>query len=211
MTDFIPLFPLKLVVFPNENLNLHIFEPRYKQLIRECKENGTTFGIPAFINNKVMPYGTEMELMRIVHTHENGEMDIKTRGKGIFHIDRFFQEVPNKLYSGADISRIANDNDRDIVKSEIILERLRELFKILKIKKPLPKSADALKLFHWAHLIGLNLEDEYRLLSIRKESERQEFVIRHLEKMIPIVRQMHALKRKANMNGHFKNIIPPKF
>ncbi|MEO1628994.1 MAG: LON peptidase substrate-binding domain-containing protein, partial [Bacteroidota bacterium] len=46
-----PLFPLKLVVYPGEQLNLHIFEPRYKQLIRECEQNKVTFGIPAFIND----------------------------------------------------------------------------------------------------------------------------------------------------------------
>ena len=64
MTDFLPLFPLKLVAFPGEELNLHIFEPRYKQLIRECEQNGTTFGIPTFLDNKVLDFGTEIELIK---------------------------------------------------------------------------------------------------------------------------------------------------
>ena len=62
MIDFLPLFPLKLVAFPGEQLNLHIFEPRYKQLFRECEENQITFGIPAFIDNKIMDIGTELKL-----------------------------------------------------------------------------------------------------------------------------------------------------
>ena len=44
MTNFIPIFPLNLVVYPGEKLNLHIFEPRYKQLIRECHANGNPLG-----------------------------------------------------------------------------------------------------------------------------------------------------------------------
>ena len=43
MTNFIPIFPLAIVVFPGEKLNLHIFEPRYKQLITECHEQKKTF------------------------------------------------------------------------------------------------------------------------------------------------------------------------
>ena len=61
----LPLFPLQLVVYPGEKLNLHIFEPRYKQLIQECQEQGTTFGIPAFIDSEIMSIGTEIELLKI--------------------------------------------------------------------------------------------------------------------------------------------------
>ena len=60
--NFLPLFPLNLIVFPHEDLNLHIFEPRYRQLINECLDEKKTFGIPAFVNNKLLGYGTEVEV-----------------------------------------------------------------------------------------------------------------------------------------------------
>jgi len=53
MTNFIPIFPLGIVVYPGENLNLHIFESRYKQLIQECYSDAKPFGIPSVINKKV--------------------------------------------------------------------------------------------------------------------------------------------------------------
>src|SRR6266576_3115219 len=53
MTNFIPIFPLGIVVYPGEDLNLHIFEPRYKQLINECHAGKKPFGIPTVIENKV--------------------------------------------------------------------------------------------------------------------------------------------------------------
>lgn len=54
MTNFIPIFPLGVVVYPDEQLNLHIFEPRYKQLIRDCIAENKPFGIPAVIEKKMM-------------------------------------------------------------------------------------------------------------------------------------------------------------
>ena len=62
MTNFIPIFPLNLVVYPGEALNLHIFEPRYKQLINECVANKKPFGIPSVLKDKISEMGT---LMRI--------------------------------------------------------------------------------------------------------------------------------------------------
>ena len=128
MTDFLPLFPLKMVVFPNEKLNLHVFEPRYKQLIRECQQNGITFGVPAFIDNKIMDFGTELELEKIEKQHEGGELDIRTKGVGIFKIQEFYQKTPHKLYSGADIERIENDFERDLSLSHSIINLIEELF-----------------------------------------------------------------------------------
>jgi len=62
MTNFIPIFPLGIVVYPGEKLHLHIFEERYKQLIRECRDTGRFFGIPAVIQNKVCERGMLMQL-----------------------------------------------------------------------------------------------------------------------------------------------------
>ena len=53
MTNFIPIFPLGLVVYPREPLHLHIFEPRYRQLINECLQSGKPFGIPVVIDKKI--------------------------------------------------------------------------------------------------------------------------------------------------------------
>src|SRR6478672_9177821 len=99
MTNFIPIFPLAIVVYPGEELNLHIFEPRYKQLIRECFEAKKPFGIPSVINNEVAERGTVVEVTEISKTYDDGKMDIKTRGLTIFKILEIVKEIPDKLYS----------------------------------------------------------------------------------------------------------------
>ena len=65
MTNFIPIFPLGLVVYPGESLNLHIFEPRYKQLIQECHAAKKPFGIPTVINNKLQEFGALVEIAEL--------------------------------------------------------------------------------------------------------------------------------------------------
>lgn len=210
MSDLLPMFPLQIVVFPNEDLNLHIFEPRYQELIRDCEAESLTFGIPAYIEGKLMAIGTEIQLKKIVKRYPGGESDIRSKGMGIFAIKEFFEKVPGKLYAGASIERLELDMEEAPYLNEKILERTRELFELLEIDKDLPDSAEKLAIFDIAHHIGLSLDQEYELLSIGNAQERQEFVLEHLTRLLPVVKHMEEIREKAKMNGHFRRIIPPK-
>ena len=70
MMNFIPVFPLSIVVYPGEALNLHIFEPRYRQLILECATSGKPFGIPVVLDNKLRELGTLVEVTEISKTYD---------------------------------------------------------------------------------------------------------------------------------------------
>ena len=209
MTDFLPLFPLKLVAFPGEELNLHIFEPRYKQLIRECEQNGTTFGIPTFLDNKVLDFGTEIELIKIVKKGSDGSMDIKTRGLGIFKIHEYYSIISDKLYSGGDIERLTGKENGSSILYLKILNLTKQLFGYLSIKKDIPKNTSSFSTYEMAHHVGFSIEQEYKFLTIGDEIDRQEFMINHLENLIHIVKDRERLRKRVEMNGHFKNIIPP--
>lgn len=209
MDKLLPLFPLQLVVFPSENLNLHIFEPRYKQLVKECEEEGITFGIPAYIDGKVMTVGTEIKLLSVEKRYSNGEMDIKTQGVGLFSIKKFHRTAPQKLYSAGDVSKLPHDTKGDVVANTQILELVEELFSLMNIKKSVPSDPAAFVTYDLAHHVGFSLEQEYQFLCVTDERSRQEFMRMHLEKLIPIVKEMENLRKRAEMNGHFKNIIPP--
>ncbi len=209
MTDFLPLFPLKMVVFPGEEINLHVFEPRYKQLIRECEENGVTFGIPAFINDKIMEFGTELKLLSVEKRYDNGELDIKTAAIGLFRIDEYYTIAPKKLYAGADIIRLQEEDKREPTLNNKILVELKELFRILGIDKKLPEAAEDFVTRDIAHHVGFSIEQEYEFLCLTSELKRQHCIFDHLDRLIPIVREMERLRLKAQLNGHFKNAIPP--
>ncbi|MGB0864613.1 MAG: LON peptidase substrate-binding domain-containing protein [Saprospiraceae bacterium] len=211
MTTFIPIFPLKLVTYPNEKVNLHIFEERYQQLINECFDEQKTFGMPVFMNNKIMDFGTELELVAIRKTYPDGRMDISCKGIRTFKIEEIYNPIPDKLYAGADVFLNKNQAKGDLLKNLEIIERLGELYQLLKINRPVPQDSSNLRMFDIGHHIGLSINQEYQLLTLDTEIERQDMVLNHVINMIPMIEEMERLRERVKLNGHFKNIIPPNF
>jgi len=206
MTNFIPIFPLGIVVYPGEKLNLHIFEPRYKQLIKECYLSKKPFGIPSVIENKVQENGTLVNITELSKEYDNGEMDIKTKGEKIFRVLEIIKEVPDKLYSGAIVNYPDNNEHGNIELMRKIIKGIRELHKLLSVEKDFKKKDDELKCYEVAHHIGLTIQEEYDILGLMNELQRQEYLKRHLTKVIPMVAEMEGLKEKIKQNGHFKNL-----
>ncbi len=198
-------------MFPGEKLNLHIFEPRYKQLVLECAENGTTFGIPTYINNGVGLYGTEIALLSIDKKHDNGEMDIRTKGLGIFKLLRFDRMAPGRLYAGGEVELVENNAEEDIITKMKIKELLQQLYTALGLTKFSADLPEDFKSYDVAHHLGLNVAQEYALLQLRSEKERQEVILLHLQQVLPVVRETEKLKDRVRLNGHFKNLTPPNF
>jgi Lon protease-like protein len=206
MTNFIPIFPLSIVVFPGEKVHLHIFEPRYKQLISECFEAKKTFGIASVVNNKLQEMGTLVQVTDIVQTYENGELDIKTEGLRIFRILEVIKQVPEKLYSGAIVNYPENDDYGNRELMQKVVSGVKELHKLLNMTKDFKKPEDQLKTYDVGHHAGLSLEEEYEFLGLMKELQRQEYIKRHLQKVLPMLLEMEQLKEKVKLNGHFRNL-----
>lgn len=206
MTNFIPIFPLGLVVYPREEVNLHIFEPRYKQLINECHLTGRFFGIPTVIENRLQDYGTLVSIKEITRVHENGEMDIKTVGDKVFRILEVIKEVPDKLYSGAIVNYPNNHEQGSPEMMRKVVNSIRELYKLLKVSKDFKKQDEELLSYDVAHHVGFTIEEEYELLHLLHERQRLEYLKRHLTKVLPLIAEMENLKEKIKLNGYFKNL-----
>ena len=206
----IPVFPLQLVVFPDEVINLHVFEPRYKQMVNEANANQTTFGIPTYLDNQEFSFGTEVSLNEIVKVYPDGKLDIRIQGKRIFKVGHYIPKMNGRLYAAADIVFLEIDRESNLDKNYKIIDLLKRLYQFLKMHKPLPKDVHSFDSYRVGHYIGLSVKDELKLLSILSEEKRQDFIITHLEAIIPVLSEMNALEKKVQMNGHFRNIIPPK-
>jgi hypothetical protein len=207
MTNFIPIFPLGIVVFPKEALNLHIFESRYKQMILECVEQQKMFGIPTVIQHKVGELGTLVRVTEISKTYENGEMDIRTEGVMVFRILEMVKSIPDKLYGGAIVNYPNNQEDlglRDLMKR--VVDGIRELHRMLQVQKEFKRPDDELVSYDVAHHAGMSVEEEYEFLGLMQEVQRQEYLKRHLAKVLPVIAEMEQLKEKVKLNGHFKNL-----
>lgn len=204
----LPLFPLNIVAFPGERINLHIFEERYKELIGDCidgEEGNNTFGIPTYFDERVRDFGTEMRIVDVVKKYPDGKMDIRLEGLNVFRIIEFYELMPFKKYSGAKVS-FRNIN----LKPDLQLhEEMRILVEELFYEVGLHKEIDDFNSYSVAHYIGMSLEQEYDLLTTLTESERAKKIISHLKKAIPSVKQTRKIKDRIQMNGHFQKLQPP--
>lgn len=207
MTNFIPIFPLDLVVFPGEQLNLHIFEPRYKQLVRECIQEKKMFGIPCVVDKKMQELGTLMEITEVVKEYESGEIDIRTRGVKVFRTLEVIREIPEKLFSGAIVTYPANNmahGDTNI--SRLILDEVHRMYKLLNVEEKFPDFGQEIVSYQIGHLVGFSQEQEYQMLCYFEEVQRLEFIRRHLNNILPLVKELEEMKARVQRNGHFRNL-----
>lgn len=206
MTNFIPIFPLELVVYPGEKLNLHIFEERYKQLIMECHKEKKLFGVPSVIKNKISETGTLVQVTTIVKQYDDGRMDISTKGISVYKILEVIDSIPSKLYSGAIVKHLSCDENGVSGHLQKIIDGTKELHRLLHVIKSFDKPDAELKSYDLAHHAGLSLEEEYELLCLLREDQRVEYLRRHLKKIIPVAAGIENLKKKIQLNGHFKEL-----
>ena len=208
----IPLFPLSLVAYPSKALNLHIFEPRYRQLIEECHAENKPFGIPTFQEGKALSFGTLMELEEISHTYPDGKMDVKTRGLRPFKVVEYYSVLKDKLYPGGEVLMMDHyDTQGSQALGEEVIELINKLYLLMQVKKKLPDWQSDFRIFHIADKLGLSLDQELNLLRIKEEDERLYLVKKHLLEITPHVENTERMKQRIKANGHFKNLDPPNF
>lgn len=208
----LPLFPLNLVVFPHEKLNLHIFEPRYRQLVKECLTRKRHFGISPFINNKIEEYGTEVKIIALEQEYEDGRMDIRTQGMRVYHLLSYENPTPGKLYAAGAIAYVElKEETPPFELTTTLLNRLTQLYGLLQLKFDVVIEQISSLSFEVAHKIGLSVDQEYELLTISGETERQQYLLAHLNRVIPVVSDMEKTKERIRMNGHFKSLDPLNF
>ncbi|WP_422348609.1 LON peptidase substrate-binding domain-containing protein [Flagellimonas sp.] len=203
----LPLFPLQSVFFPGETVPLHIFEDRYKQLINDCRQEAVTFGIPVFIDNTIA-FGTEVQLVEVVTTYENGEMDVVCVARQVFRILSFEQQLEDKLYAGGEVEFLDVEYSADESLRQEVLDKLEALYALMDVPFSQPQQFNS---FSLAHKMGLSFEQEYELLQISKETDRLLFIKQHLDSTITVLEEVNRTKTLIEMNGHFKNFDPLDF
>lgn len=205
---YIPFFPLKLVAFPGEALNLHIFEPRYRQLLADVEQGDLTFGVCTFLN-QLTGFGTELKLDQVYKRHEDGRLDVKTIGLRTFKILSFDNPMPGKLYAGGEIEYLPDNPVCTKAQQLEYVFYLKEILHLLQYQAEFdPMTVSS---YTFAHKVGLKLEEELELLKLTSESERIEFLVKHFKRLIPVIKAIESAKEKIKLNGHFKHLDPLNF
>jgi Lon protease-like protein len=199
-----PIFPLELVLLPGVPLPLHIFEPRYKEMIAECLEQKKPFGIVRASSDGVADVGCTAEIMSVTKKYDDGRMDILTRGVERFEVIQINQE---RSFLQAEISLLQDedeDKDKDEAEpgqptTEMVTQAVRLHAEIAKLAGTEPSGPDEQAgnlSFLLAGSLPLDLDFKQSLLSTLSEAKRLEAVIGYLEAILPGLRR--AAKARWN-------------
>lgn len=211
MTQKLPIFPLQLVVFPGEHLNLHIFELRYRELVADAEAEGFTFCVPTVYEGGVLPIATEVQLIEVVNRYPSGESDIRTLGTRVLFMEDYQKSIPGKSYAGGDCRELVPDFEEDLQLNQRIVKLTREIYRSLNIDKVVRDAEDGFRTYDIGHYVGLKLRQEYELLTLLDAKDRQHFLLDHLRDIHPELKEGSRIQDRAKLNGHFKNLTPPEW
>ena len=201
----IPVFPLDVVLFPGAVLPLHIFEPRYRQMVKSCLKEKSEFGILLSLPKGVAYVGCTAEIVEVVKRYDDGRMDILTVGRAPFRVIRLYTENP--LVEG----QVDYLEDRGIPSNPRIRRELIELYEACHtlIFDDYPKNADGDSSqelsFVVAATLPMDLLWKQQILELRSEADRQERLVAYLREWAPHLQKTGALRQRAGGNGHGLN------
>ncbi|PSQ72065.1 MAG: ATP-dependent protease [Bacteroidetes bacterium QH_2_64_26] len=205
--DALPLFPLSLVLYPGEQLSLHIFEERYKDLTAYCLEHDVPFGIVRVEDEEWADVGTTARIEQVAKRYEDGRADIIVQGEERFRI----QDVHERFsYYTADVTLLEDENTSvDLELKERVITQHMKLLELAgrTVRPDLYEDIDRLS-FVLAQNGALDGSQKQELLEHTTENERIRYLIHHFESVIPRIEQQEGVQRRIRSNGHFKDFPP---
>jgi Lon protease-like protein len=196
----IPLFPLDVVLFPGTPLPLHIFEPRYKEMIGECLAEQRTFGVVRVAEQGLTEVGCTAEIVTVVKEYSDGRLDLVTEGRKRFEVVRVNEE---RSFLRGEVIMIDDEPGTPAQEDTSRVVQLHsELLAIAGATQDLSAADPAVLSFYLAGTLPLDLDFKQKLLSLRSEPERLTLLISYFETIIPNLRRAATARQKAGGNGH---------
>jgi len=200
--DRIPLFPLNVVLFPGADLPLHIFEPRYRKMVRDCLDNKSEFGMLLALENGIAGTGCTAEILEVAKKYDDGRMDILTVGREPFRVVELFTDDP--LLEGS----VDYLDDRQTIPSPQTRKSLVELYEACHTlifgdypRDAEPADADDRLSYAVASKLPMDLLWKQRILELRTEAERQERLLAYLRDWAPHLQKIESQQHRAAGNG----------
>jgi len=199
VVPLLPLFPLEIVLFPGAPLPLHIFEPRYREMIAECLEHKRPFGMVRVKENALASVGCSATIQNVIKKYDDGRLDIAAEGFQRFEIESldqersflrgevtFFDDEPSQVGHGP---------------KETLIQLHEQLFAILGQDVDIEDDAPSLS-FHLAHALPVDLDFKQALLEMKSEAERVETLTEYYRATIPKIEKTLLARQRASGNGH---------
>ncbi|MFY9948979.1 MAG: LON peptidase substrate-binding domain-containing protein [Candidatus Sulfotelmatobacter sp.] len=200
MPSLIPLFPLDVVLLPSAPLPLHIFEPRYKEMIAECLAQNRIFGVVRALDQGLAKVGCTAEIITVVKEYPDGRLDLVAEGRNRFEIVAVNQD---RTFLQGEVLMIEDEPGAPPQEDAARAAQLHsELLAIAGAKQDLSAADPALLSFYLAGSLPLDLDFKQKLLSLRSEADRLSILITYLETLIPNLHRAARAREKAGGNGH---------
>jgi Lon protease-like protein len=200
VTSFLPLFPLDLVLLPGCPLPLHIFEPRYKEMIAECRAHDSPFGVVRIAEKGFADVGCSAEIVSVVKEYSDGRLDIVTEGRKRFEVLHVNQERSFLRAETILIEDEAGNAAADEAARAIQLHA--EILKLAGAMQDISAADKSTISFYLAGSLPLDLDFKQKLLELRSESQRILALTKYLEIILPNIRSTARAREKAGGNGH---------
>ena len=190
------LFPLRVFLFPGEQTTLHIFEPRYLQLVTDCLNNDVAFGIPYQGKTTLSELGSLVKIHQILKKYESGEMDILIECSTNFKINHFEMKNEKKIYPCGTVTPIVNNNFHP---SEELNEQASNYLSQLLEKKEEDKEHDLLSLNNLINLVNLTDEEKIKFIGLN-EIRKNDFLIKKFKFMLILLSQEKMVDQNFYLN-----------
>ena len=199
------LFPLPIVLVPTERIPLHIFEPRYKELIDECIELGEEFGLAlATGDGAVHEIGTRARVAKLVEALDDGSMNIVVEGGERF---RLLDLTTGRAFTTGIVEPVQDDDEPALsADAERALALFSELAEVSESDVDVPDPLSPLFDFELAARVDFTVEAKQELLSMTSPRTRMTALVGLLEVALEAVRLELMLRERAGRNG---KVAPP--
>jgi len=196
----LPLFPLEVVLLPGTPLPLHIFEPRYKEMIRECLTNEAPFGVVRALEEGIAEVGCTAEIITVTKEYPDGRLDLIAEGRKRFEVVGLNEE---RSFLRAEVLLVPDEPGALVQEERVKAIQLHlEILSLAGAVQDLSAADQNQLSFYLAGSLPLDLDFKQKLLAMRSEGERIQAVASYLETILPKLRRVAQARQKAGGNGH---------
>jgi Lon protease-like protein len=196
-----PLFPLGLVLLPQELVPLHIFEERYKQMIGECLDDEHEFGILWLSDDGLKEVGCSARITRVLERFEDGRLNILVEGSDPFRLVRRIEDLP---YPAGDVELLGDSDTGDPAAADRARARYADLVEEVTESRPEGEALERLDAYGMAATLDVALEAKQQLLELRSENGRLERLDSLFAEALERIRLAERAAERASGNGSLK-------
>jgi len=204
--DEIGLFPLSMVLLPSERVPLHIFEPRYRELIGECLDDGREFGLLLSDDRGLRRIGTRAVVTEVLERFDDGRLNVVVEGRERF---RLVSLTSGRAYQTAEIEPLEDEpGDPESEEQERAVAQLQRVAELAGADVG-EVDARAATAFELAARVEFEPELKQRLLELRSEPARLKTLTDLLERAAHAIEAQNETSRIAQTNGHLQRRPQP--